>query len=323
MQETLTKQRVQVEPYHSRLRWKEEVLRGVVTILFGLLIPFTLNIFIAALGIYLVLDGALDLIITRRRETPRTFLTYLIGLVSIALGVISLVAPRATLFLIVVVISTRMIFRSLRVIIDARRSRHTYAGFTWLFGILLLLVGLALLSNAFLSVLEHSLPYSLIIVVLFMSAYALVDGVYLLGRTDPRAFWYYFPVLLTIKLSLPLLVAPLALGLINRRSLVNWACLAAATLLLFSLVCRVQIGVRLVLPLVALAIVGVRRGLVAAALFVLLSPAIRLADWLLLPGLHALQYQSFWTIGDAIAIGCLLAKLRPELAANRRSHRTC
>ena len=182
MQETLTKQRVQVEPYHSRLRWKEEVLRGVVTILFGLLIPFTLNIFIAALGIYLVLDGALDLIITRRRETPRTFLTYLIGLVSIALGVISLVTPRATLFLIVVLISTRMIFRGLRVIIDARRSRHTYAGFTWLFGILLLLVGLALLFNAFRSVLEQSLPYSLIIVVLFMSAYALVDGVYLLGR---------------------------------------------------------------------------------------------------------------------------------------------
>ena len=121
MQETLTKQRVQVEPYHSRLRWKEEVLRGVVTILFGLLIPFTLNIFIAVLGIYLVLDGALDLIITGRRETPRTFLTYLIGLVSIALGVISLVTPGATLFLIVVVISTRMIFRSLRVIIDARR----------------------------------------------------------------------------------------------------------------------------------------------------------------------------------------------------------
>jgi hypothetical protein len=81
-------------------------------------------------------------------------------------------------------------------------------------------------------------------------------GVYLLGRTDPRAFWYYFPVLLTIKLSLPLLVAPLALGLANRRSLANWACLAAAALLLFSLVCRVQIGIRLVLPLVALAIVG-------------------------------------------------------------------
>ncbi len=182
MQETLPKQRVQVEPYHSRLWWKEEVLRGVVTILFGLLIPFTLNIFIAALGIYLVLDGALDLITTGRHETPRTFLTYLIGLVSIALGVISLVTPRATLFLIVVVISTRMIFRGFRVIIDARRSRRTYEGLTWLFGIVLMLSGLALLGNALWSVLAHVAPSSLIIVVLFLSIYALVDGVYLLAR---------------------------------------------------------------------------------------------------------------------------------------------
>jgi hypothetical protein len=90
-------------------------------------------------------------------------------------------------------------------------------------------------------------------------------GVYLLGRTDPRAFWYYFPVLLTIKLSLPLLIAPLGLGLVNRRSLLNWACLAAAILLAFSLVCRVQIGVRLVLPLVVLAIIGVSAAIVQTA----------------------------------------------------------
>lgn len=183
MQEALTKQQVQTTPYHTRLWWVE-VGRGVVTIIFGLLIPFMLNIFLEILGIYLVLDGVLDIykVATGRRETRRTLLNYLIGIVSIALGLISLVNPGATLFLIVVVISTRMIFRGVRVIIDARRSRHTYAGFTWLFGILLLLVGLALLSNAFRSVLGHSMPYSLIIVVLFMSAYALVDGVYLLGR---------------------------------------------------------------------------------------------------------------------------------------------
>jgi hypothetical protein len=87
-------------------------------------------------------------------------------------------------------------------------------------------------------------------------------GVYLLGRTDPRAFWYYFPVLLTIKLSLPLLLAPLALGVVNRRSLANWACWTAVILLAFSLVCRVQIGVRLVLPLVAFAIVGLAAAIV-------------------------------------------------------------
>ena len=36
-------------------------------------------------------------------------------------------------------------------------------------------------------------------------------GVYLLGQTHRRALWYYFPVLLCIKLSLVLLVLPIAL----------------------------------------------------------------------------------------------------------------
>ena len=67
-------------------------------------------------------------------------------------------------------------------IIDARRLWHTYERLTWLFGIVLLLVDRALLRNALGSVLAHSVPNSLIIVVLFMSIYDLVDGIYLLGR---------------------------------------------------------------------------------------------------------------------------------------------
>jgi hypothetical protein len=87
-------------------------------------------------------------------------------------------------------------------------------------------------------------------------------GTYLLGRTNPRSLWYYFPVALSIKLSLPLLVAPVILLLTRPRSLLNWACLAAAALLVFSLTCRVQIGVRLVMPLVAFAIVGLSAAVV-------------------------------------------------------------
>jgi hypothetical protein len=87
-------------------------------------------------------------------------------------------------------------------------------------------------------------------------------GVYLLGQTDRRALWYYFPVLLTIKLTVPLLLAPFVLGAVGRRRLVNWACLAAVFLLAFSLTCRVQIGVRLVLPLVVLAVAGLAAGAV-------------------------------------------------------------
>jgi hypothetical protein len=81
-------------------------------------------------------------------------------------------------------------------------------------------------------------------------------GTYLLGEVADRSIWYYFPVALSIKLSLPLLLLPVVLLLIRPRALINWACLAALALLVFSLTCRVQIGIRLVLPLIALAVVG-------------------------------------------------------------------
>ncbi len=89
-------------------------------------------------------------------------------------------------------------------------------------------------------------------------------GVYLLGRTHPHSLWYYFPVVLTIKLTLPLLAAPLVVAAARGRALLNWACLAALALLLFSVACRVQIGVRFMLPLIALAVVGLAGAAVRA-----------------------------------------------------------
>ena len=112
-------------------------------------------------------------------------------------------------------------------------------------------------------------------------------GSYLLGHTDQRAMWFYFPVVLSIKLSASLLLAPVLLIAANGRRrggpwYGNWALLCAFALLLFSVTCRVQIGVRFMFPLVALAAVGLsamlvrtvhsleaplaRRGLVAVTL---------------------------------------------------------
>jgi hypothetical protein len=90
-------------------------------------------------------------------------------------------------------------------------------------------------------------------------------GAFLLGHVHPKAVWYYFPVALSIKLTLALLAAPLVVLLARRRALANWALAAAAALLLFSVNCRVQIGIRLVLPLVVLLIVGLSAALVEAA----------------------------------------------------------
>src|SRR5207248_2607280 len=83
------------------------------------------------------------------------------------------------------------------------------------------------------------------------------------GQSDPRALWYYFPAVLSIKLTVPLLLAPVVLAVCrgwnsrdtsSRRPWYgNWALLCALTLLLFSLTCRVQIGVRFMFPLIALA----------------------------------------------------------------------
>lgn len=95
-------------------------------------------------------------------------------------------------------------------------------------------------------------------------------GVYLLEVYQKRALWWYFPVALSIKLAVPLLLAPvllIALKLSKRsRHFVrdNWALLCGLVLLVFTLTCRVQIGVRLVLPVVAILVVGVSAALVVS-----------------------------------------------------------
>ena len=89
-------------------------------------------------------------------------------------------------------------------------------------------------------------------------------GTYILGEVAPRAVWYYFPVALSIKLSLAVLLLPLLVLFTRARALTNWMCCAALVLLVFSVNCRVQIGIRLVLPLVAFAIVGSAAAIVEA-----------------------------------------------------------
>jgi hypothetical protein len=89
-------------------------------------------------------------------------------------------------------------------------------------------------------------------------------GTYLAGIVADRALWYYFPVLLTIKLSLPLLLWPIVVVILKPRALVTYVGFLTVALLLFSFNCRVQIGIRLVLPLVAFLIVTAGSGLATA-----------------------------------------------------------
>lgn len=91
------------------------------------------------------------------------------------------------------------------------------------------------------------------------------QGWFLLGRSGRHYVWYYFPVALTIKLSLPILLLPLLVACARWRCLLNWACVCALTLLLLSVTYHVQIGVRFLFPAVCLAIAGLSAALVCAA----------------------------------------------------------
>ncbi len=82
-------------------------------------------------------------------------------------------------------------------------------------------------------------------------------GVFALGEYCHRAVWYYFPVVLSQKLPEPLLLLLAGCLVFRPRSLASTAGVIALAFLLFSLTCRVQIGVRLVFPLVAFLVLAV------------------------------------------------------------------
>lgn len=67
-----------------------------------------------------------------------------------------------------------------------------------------------------------------------------------------------------------------------------------------------------------LLVLGRGRGLILAGAFVIAAPLVRVATLKLHLGDEAGIGESFQTIGDAIATGCLLAGLQPKLEASRR-----
>jgi hypothetical protein len=89
-------------------------------------------------------------------------------------------------------------------------------------------------------------------------------GTYILGDYFPKAVWNYFPVALSIKLTLPVLALLAGLLIAKPRAICSKLGLLSGLLLLFSLNCHVQIGVRLLFPLVAFLLLTVAVGLVRA-----------------------------------------------------------
>jgi hypothetical protein len=89
-------------------------------------------------------------------------------------------------------------------------------------------------------------------------------GVYLLGDWEKRAIWYYFPTTLALKLSIPILVLMLFLIVLKPRAFFSPVGVLAGLLFLFTFNCRVQIGVRLILPLIGFLLIAVSIAFVQA-----------------------------------------------------------
>jgi hypothetical protein len=87
---------------------------------------------------------------------------------------------------------------------------------------------------------------------------------YILAHGERRAFWYYFPLALSMKITTPLLLLLLLCLFLRPRGLASVAGLMTLCLFLFSFTCRVQIGIRLVLPIIALLAITVAAAVVRA-----------------------------------------------------------
>ena len=90
------------------------------------------------------------------------------------------------------------------------------------------------------------------------------QGWFLLGHSGPHYVWWYFPVVLTVKLSLPLLLLPVVIAVCRRGCLLNWACLCALIQFALSITYHVQIGVRFLFPAICMGIVGLSASAVCA-----------------------------------------------------------
>lgn len=83
---------------------------------------------------------------------------------------------------------------------------------------------------------------------------------YLFGELSATGFRYYFPAALAVKLALPVFVLLVLLLVMRPRYLLNGASLAALGLLALTPGFRLQFGVRYVLPIAALALIGASAG---------------------------------------------------------------
>jgi uncharacterized membrane protein HdeD (DUF308 family) len=159
-------------PKFTRWRWWTVALRGIVTILFGVLAmiaPGTAFVWLVLVfGVYSIVDGVLALALASRRVQPRVALIAR-GLVSIAAGIIALVWPGITALVLLIVIASWAIVSGVLEVVTAIQMRKQLEG-EWL----LALEGV--LSIGFGVLLFLSPLVGAIVLGLWIGAYALLLG---------------------------------------------------------------------------------------------------------------------------------------------------
>jgi uncharacterized membrane protein HdeD (DUF308 family) len=163
----------------SETSWKALVVRGVLAVLFGLLTIVLPRISLAALvllfGAYAFAEGVTNLVgaVRGRGERPR-WLLLVEGLVSVAVGVITLIMPGVTALALVYYIGVWAVVTGVLEVIAAIRLRKAVKG-EWL------LAASGILSVAF-GVLVMLFPGAgALTLVLWIGAYALVFGAALIA----------------------------------------------------------------------------------------------------------------------------------------------
>jgi uncharacterized membrane protein HdeD (DUF308 family) len=167
-----------------RRAWWAVALRGVLAIIFGIMIltrpGTTLALLVATLGVYLFFDGLFTLVAAfRAAEHGRTWWPYLIeGLFSIAVGLLAFARPGSLLLFLVMLIAVRAIVVGAAEVgtgMSVRRTTGSSAWMLWLGGLASIVFGVLLIGNA---------TFGLLALVWMAGIYTIVFGVLL----DVEAF---------------------------------------------------------------------------------------------------------------------------------------
>src|SRR5258708_8624508 len=102
--------------------WLVEVIRGVIALIFGILFflanSFSTHVLFYALGVYLIIDGSLDMysVATGTRHSRHKLPAYLDAAISIVVGLISFAFPDLPLFLLSIIIALTIVLLAVSLI---------------------------------------------------------------------------------------------------------------------------------------------------------------------------------------------------------------